>query len=143
MNQLLVQLLIGALLIGVSTALQAASIGVAMMVRPHIARRLGRLRIGLMVGVIAAAALWMLAGQMIGMWLWALMLIWVGAFEALEPALYFTISAYTTLGFGDLLAPDDWRVLGAVAGANGMLGFGLATAALVEFVRRIRDDLDP
>lgn len=141
MNQLALQLLIGGGLIGLATAAQALAIGAAFGIRPHIARRMRRLRLEVMTAVIAAAALWMLIGQMIGMWLWALVLLWIGAFDALEPALYYTISAYTTLGFGDLLTSDEWRVLGAMAGANGMLGFGLATAALVEFVRRIREDL--
>ena len=141
MNQLWVQLLLGGVLIGAATALQAAGIGVAMMIRPHISRRISGARLGLMALVISAAAIWMLTGQMAGVWLWSWALIKVGAFDALEPSLYFTLSAYTTLGFGDLLAPDEWRVLGALAGANGMLGFGLATAALVEFVRRVRADM--
>ena len=141
MSQLWWQLVLGGLLIGAATAVQAVTIGIGMMVRPHISRRIQKFRLGLMSLVIAVAALWMLTGQMLGVWLWSIALLQVGAFAALEPALYFTLSAYTTLGFGDVLAPDEWRVFGALAGANGMLGFGLATAALVEFVRRIREDL--
>ena len=141
MGQLGWQLVLGGGLIGAATALQAVTIGIGMMVRPHVSRRIRKFRLGLMSLVIALAALWMLTGQMIGVWLWSVALLRIGAFDALEPALYFTLSAYTTLGFGDVLAPDEWRVLGALAGANGMLGFGLATAARVEFVRRVREDL--
>ena len=141
MSQLWVQLFLGGALIGVATVVQAVCIGAAMTVRPHVARRMRSVRLGLMAFVIAAAAIWMLIGQMAGVWVWSVALIQIGAFDALEPSLYFTLSAYTTLGFGDVLAPDEWRVLGALAGANGMLGFGLATAALVEFVRRVREDM--
>ena len=93
---------------------------------------------------VAGGGLWMIIGQLIGVWIWAFALIWVDAFEGIEPSLYFALSAYTTLGFGDVLPEEEWRILGALIGANGMLGFGLATAAMVEFVGRIRahpDDL--
>lgn len=142
MNQLWIQLLLGGALTGAAIALQSLYIGLAWLWRPHIARRIIRMPLASMIIVISAFALWMLTGQMLGVWLWALVLIEVGAFETLEQALYFTLAAYTTLGFGDLLPPDEWRLMGAVVGANGMIGFGLATAALVEFVRGIRPRRD-
>lgn len=141
MHQLLVQLFLGGTVIVLATAVQAGMLGLSAMVRPHIARRLGRLRLWMMSAVIALAAIWMLAGMMLGVWIWAACLRAVGAFDGIEPALYFALASYTTLGFGDLLPPQPWRILGALIGANGMLGFGLATAALVEFVTRLRDDM--
>ena len=60
-----------------------------------------------------------------------------GSVPDIETSLYFSLSAYTTLGFGDVLPSQEWRILGALVGANGMLGFGLATAAMVEFVTGI------
>ena len=141
MSQLTVQILLGGGMIAIATALQALTIGVSAMLRPHLARRLGRLRLWLMTGVIAGVALWMLTGMMLGVWLWALALIQLEAFGDLEQALYFAMASYTTLGYGDVLPPQDWRVFGALIGANGMIGFGLATAAMVEFVTRLRDEL--
>jgi hypothetical protein len=41
-------------------------------------------------------------------------------FGTLEGAVYFSIVAYTTLGFGDILLPLDWRLLGGMASANGL-----------------------
>ncbi|MEM1300573.1 MAG: ion channel, partial [Pseudomonadota bacterium] len=91
--------------------------------------------------IISLYALWMLVGMIAGVWIWAVVLLLVGGFEALEPSIYFALAAYTTLGFGDVLPSENWRILGAMIGANGMLGFGLATAALVEFITSLRDDL--
>lgn len=136
-----VQLLLGGLVIVITMALQSLAIGLASSLRPHVARRLGPLQVWVASGVISLAAIWMLSGMMIGVWVWAVILQWVGAFEALEPALYFALASYTTLGFGDVLPPTDWRIFGAMIGANGMIGFGLATAALVDFVSRLRDEL--
>ena len=65
----------------------------------------------------------------------------LGAFDAIEPAFYFAMASYTTLGFGDVLPPVEWRVLGTLIGANGMIGFGLAAAALIELVQQVRSDI--
>ncbi|MFK7944386.1 MAG: ion channel [Paracoccaceae bacterium] len=141
MYQLIWQLTLGSAVIAVAIAIQASMIGVAAMFRPHVARRLHRVKLSTMTLVISISALWMLAGMTVSVWAWAVTLRIAGAFDGLEPALYFALASYTTLGFGDLLPPQEWRILGAMIGANGMLGFGLATAAMVEFITRLRDDL--
>lgn len=138
MHQLLLQLGIGSVLIALATAIQAIGIGTAMRLRPRLARSISGAGLPRMAVLIALGALWFLFGQMLGVWLWAFTLMELGAFNGLEPSLYYAIASYTTLGFGDVLTPPDWRILGAMIGANGMLGFGLGTAALVEFVRGLR-----
>lgn len=141
MSQLSTQLLLGGMLIVLATALQAFGIALAMMARPGLARWLGRRGLLKMIMVISLGALWMLTWQMAGVWLWAGLLIAVGAFVTLEPSLYFSLVSYTTLGFGDLLLPQEWRVLGGLIGAHGMLAFGVGTAALVAFVQGVHGDL--
>lgn len=138
MSQLVTQLVIGGALIVAATAVQAVTIGLAMMFRPRLSRLIRKMHLGVLAPIIAVAALWMLFGEMLGVWIWAWALMLLGAFDGIEPSLYFTLAAYTTLGFGDVLPPEEWRILGAMIGANGMLGFGLATAALIEFVRGLR-----
>ena len=47
-----------------------------------------------------------------------------------------TIVNLTTLGYGDIILPTDWRLLSGVCAANGLLLFGLCAAFLYElFVR--------
>lgn len=141
MTQLLLQLTLGSALMAVATGLQTLFIALAIAARPHLSRRIGRPRIWPFTVVVTGVALWMLAGQTVGVWIWTLALVGVEAFEELEPALYYSLSAYTTVGFGDVLPDPRWRILGTMAGANGMLAFGLAAAALVNLVGRIRRDL--
>lgn len=141
MSQLILQLVLGALLIAIATAIQAFGIITSMRYRIHVVRKIGRVHAGTMIIVMSVGALWMLAWQSVGVWIWAIVLQMLGAFDGLEPALYYAVAAYTTLGFGDVLVPDEWRILGSLIGANGMLAFGLATAALVAFIQAIRDDL--
>src|ERR1044072_6532195 len=53
--------------------------------------------------------------------------IWAGfyyansLFQDLETALYFSITSYTTIGFGDVVLPRAWRLLGGIEGVTGVL----------------------
>ena len=76
-----------------------------------------------------------LAMMTTAVWLWAVAFYLLDNFEA---AVYFALVAFTTLGFGDLLLPTEWRLLGGLAAANGLLLFGLLTAILVETLRETR-----
>ncbi len=88
--------------------------------------------------VMIVAALWILAQVTAGVWMWAFAMMALGIFETLELSVYFALVAFTTLGFGDILLPQEWRLLGGMAAANGLLNFGLVTAILVEALRQIR-----
>ena len=67
-----------------------------------------------------------------------LVAIVVGIFESFEASVYFALVAFTTLGFGDILLPLEWRLLAGLAAANGLLIFGIFTAMLVETIRETR-----
>ncbi|MBZ4689851.1 MAG: metal transporter [Cereibacter sp.] len=88
--------------------------------------------------VVAGTALWALAMLTVGVWLWTLTFWQLGAFATMEESLYFSMVTFTTLGYGDVLMPHRWRILGAMAAANGLLNFGLLTALLVEALRHVR-----
>lgn len=87
-------------------------------------------------GVMIFAVLFVLFVQTIIVWVWALVFLVVGAFQELEPSLYFTLIAYTTVGFGDITLSPDWRLLSGLTAANGFLNFGWSTAYMVELVRK-------
>jgi hypothetical protein len=88
--------------------------------------------------LIIGVCLWVLAVVTAGVWIWALALWILGAFPTLEAAVYFSLVAFTTLGLGDLVAPQDWRILSVMVAVNGFLSFGLLTALLVEALRQVR-----
>ncbi|MEO1659146.1 MAG: potassium channel family protein [Pseudomonadota bacterium] len=70
--------------------------------------------------------------------------VWAAIFLATEVSLtwegglYFALTTYTTLGFGDVLAPQPWRLLPGFASLNGLLLFGLSAAVLVDSAARLR-----
>jgi voltage-gated potassium channel len=63
--------------------------------------------------------------------------VWAGFYFAsgtlpdFETAAYFSLTSYTTLGYGDVLLPAPWRILGPFEGAVGILTFGWSTGILV------------
>jgi len=70
-------------------------------------------------------------------WLWALAYLLTGAFGNFETALYFSTVAFSTLGFGDVIAAQEWRLFAAMEGVNGFLLIGWSTAYLVSAGTRI------
>ena len=91
-----------------------------------------------LVLLLAGVSLWVLGVVTVGVWVWAIAYVEFGAFATLEEAVYFSLVAYTTLGLGDLVPSNDWRLLAGMEAANGFLNFGLLTALLIEGLRQVR-----
>ncbi|MFC3303804.1 ion channel [Parvularcula lutaonensis] len=83
-------------------------------------------------------SLWLIAAHVMSAGVWALVYLRTGTSEDFEAALYFALSTYTTLGFGDVLAPREWELLTGFASLNGLLMFGLTAAVLVDAAARLR-----
>jgi hypothetical protein len=90
------------------------------------------------VSMLVGMTLLLLASISICVWLWVLCLLWVGVFHEVEPAVYFAMVSFTTLGFGDIVLGKEWRILSGLMGANGLIIFGLTTAVLADFLSRVR-----
>ena len=60
--------------------------------------------------------------------LWAVFYHTRGLFKDFETSLYFSLTSYTTIGYGDVLLPQRWRLLGAIEGVSGVLLCGISTA---------------
>ena len=91
-----------------------------------------------LVIVLAMTLLSTVLMMTVSVWIWAVALWALDIFVTFEAAVYFSLVAFTTLGFGDILLPVEWRLLGGLAAANGLLIFGLLTAILVEALRETR-----
>jgi Ion channel len=69
--------------------------------------------------------------------LWAAYYYWQGFFETYEIALYFSLASYSTIGYGDVVLPQKWRLLGTLEGISGVLLCGLSTAFLFAVVNAL------
>ena len=68
---------------------------------------------------------------------WALFFRWEGLLPDAESAFYFSGVTYTTIGYGDLLLPKPWRILGPVEGLTGILMCGLSASLFIALVTKI------
>ena len=68
---------------------------------------------------------------------WAGTYVVSGAFDHLEPAFYFSMVTYTTLGFGDIVLDSSWRILSVIEAANGIIMFGWTTALIFWVVQQL------
>lgn len=91
-----------------------------------------------LIFALCVLAVWIMLQFSIAVWIWAFAFLGLGIFDGIEPAVYFSLVAFTTLGFGDVLLPDQWRLLSGLAAANGLMHFGLMTAVLIEGIRQVR-----
>ena len=66
--------------------------------------------------------------HMVEIGIWAIFYYANSLFQDFETALYFSITSYTTIGFGDVVLPRAWRLLGGIEGVTGVLLCGLSTA---------------
>lgn len=131
------QLLIGSLVIAVTVFVQAELFRI-------FAGRFETILVGLRpllhryanTGSLVVAVLVVLGVQSVSVWIWATVFLAAGAVPTLETGLYFALTCYTTLGFGDITLSSDWRLLSGLTAANGFLNFGWSTAYMVELVRR-------
>lgn len=71
-------------------------------------------------------------------WLYAVAYYALAALPDFESALYFSTTSFTTIGYGDVVLEKQWRVFGAIEGANGLLLFGWSTAFLFAVTARMR-----
>ena len=70
--------------------------------------------------------------------IFALFYLGVGALTTLEAALYYSASAYATLGRPADYFPDDWRLIGALEALVGVVLIGWSTAFVVTTMNRLR-----
>jgi len=72
--------------------------------------------------------------HMIEIAIWAVFYFGNSLFSDFETALYFSTTSYTTIGFGDVVLPRAWRMLGGIEGVTGVLLCGLSTAFVFAIV---------
>ena len=68
---------------------------------------------------------------------WALFFMVTKLLPDFETAVYFSLTSYTTVGYGDVVLPASSRFLGPIEAAVGILMFGWSTAIIVTAITRI------
>jgi len=69
-------------------------------------------------------------------------LLWAGCYRWLclpswESSFYFSATSYSTVGYGDVILPPVWRLMGPVESVAGMLMCGISVSALFAILLRL------
>lgn len=71
-------------------------------------------------------------------WLYAFLYDGIGAVDGLRKAVYFSTITYGAIGYDDAAMAEEWRLVSAIEGINGIILIGWSTAFFVMIVARMR-----
>lgn len=131
-------MLLRALLTGLPTlvlcvGLQALFVSLALQGYERLQARVAHRR-WRSIWVLSVVMMLMLVGNLLQLALWALLFFMLGEFADYSTALYHSAVNFTTLGYGDVVMSERWRLLGGLEAANGILMFGVSTAVMTAAV---------
>ena len=89
------------------------------------------------VAIVASAILLGFSAHLIEIAIWGVGFALCGEFSGFAAAFYHSAENYTTLGYGDLVMSPQWRLLGPMEAADGMLMFGVSTALIFTVIQRL------
>jgi len=138
MDIVLLKIIVGASLMVVTTAIHT----LGMMMAFQLIRRqesVSKLRLigKTHVYLVSWTVLMMFFVSLAEVLIWASIYLALNAIEGLEQALYFSMVTFTTLGYGDILLDERWRLLASFEAANGVIMFGWTTAIVIAVVQRV------
>jgi len=126
-----------ALLLGTFTSLACLVIQIVavLVLLRHVKRRTNRQANSPTFGQdfwsISEVMLGLFIGHMLQVAFWAKLYMWVGEFQDFYTAFYHSAVNFATLGYGDIVMSDTWRILGALEAGSGVFMFGLSTGAMM------------
>jgi len=132
---MLVNISIAGFMLVVTTAIHA----VAMMLALQAFKREEACATGPLTRIsrVSGIVLLMFLAAFLEVLVWAFTYLSLGAIQGIEKAIYFSMVTYTTLGYGEIVFDEQWRLLASFEAANGILLFGWSTAVILAAVQRI------
>jgi len=89
------------------------------------------------IRVLCILVLALFAGHLLQFAIWAMLFFYLGEFTDFQTAFYHSVVNFTSLGYGDIVMSERWRLLGALEAANGILMFGLTAGAMLSAMTRL------
>jgi voltage-gated potassium channel len=131
------QLTAAALLIAVTLCCQCAGVAVIVEWLRTVAMRDARkVPMSRSAALVMETTLAIIILQGIVILLWAGCYRWL-CFRSWESAFYFSAASYSTVGYGDVLLPPHWRLLGPLESMMGVLMCGISVSLLFALIMRL------
>jgi hypothetical protein len=133
---MILRLLQGALLLALTVAIHAIVLSALLSRITSYQDRLP-LRFAVYTWVLVRIAIVTIVAHLLEIALWAVFFAWKEALPDIETALYFSAVTYATIGYGDIVLPEGWRLLSAFEGLTGILMCGWSAAFFFAVVHRL------
>jgi hypothetical protein len=136
---MLINLLLGSGTVFISMSIQVAV--VVSMIR-YLLRVMNRTDrdtdgFGFDTYAISMVLLMLFFGHLLQIAIWAILFIYLGEFNDFLTAFYHSAVNFASLGYGDIVMSEKWRLLGALEASNGVLMFGLSAGTLLAVMTRL------
>ena len=79
----------------------------------------------------------LMLGNFVQIVIWGVLFIILGEFSDLYEAVYHSAVNFTSLGYGDIVMTKRWKLMGPLEAANGVLMFGMTSAALMAVLQQL------
>ncbi len=113
-------------------AIQASLSGIAVQYYlRNIPVQGARMNISGNVRLLMVVLLILMLGNMLQISVWGLLFLWLGEFTELPEAIYHAAVNYSSLGYGDFVMSDSWKILGPLEAVNGVLMCGMTAGVLM------------
>jgi hypothetical protein len=87
--------------------------------------------------VISLIMTMLFIGHVIQVAIWAVLFRRLGEFTDFQTAFYHSMVNFASLGYGDIVMSEKWRLLGAIEASTGVLMFGLSAGTMLTIMNRI------
>lgn len=89
------------------------------------------------IWLVTRVVLGLLALHILQIFAWAACYSWGNCFPDFSTAFYYSATSYSTAGYGDVIPPGNWRIVGSIEAVTGILMFGWSTGILFSVVHRL------
>ena len=136
---MLMNLLLGCATVFISMGIQ---VGVVVYMLRYLLRVLARedrntTGFGFDTYAISVVLLILFAGHLVQIAIWAGLFLFLGEFTDFFTAFYHSAVNFASLGYGDIVMSEKWRLLGALEASNGVLMFGLSAGTMLSVMSNL------
>lgn len=139
-------LLLGSLLTILTVATHAAgSVGGIRILKRFAARNPNSASLIRMIAILCGTALFLFLLHFVESLLWAIAYLAIPSINeitTIEEATYFSVVTFATLGYGDVVINQPWRLLSGIQAMNGLIIMGWSTALFLAVLQRLWSSFD-
>jgi len=132
------QLLLGVLLIAITVAIHGAVMGWLLWQLERGAKK--PLTLWHAYAVLTKVAIWSVLAHLVEIAVWALVFYWAEVQRSIDLSIYFSAVTYATIGYGDVVPPESWRVLASMEGLVGILMCAWSGGFIFALVSRLHQE---